>query len=264
MDDFLVEKLDLMIKRITGRGRDDVLLIVDGYEGQGKTTMSVQIAYYVAWKTGRPFSEKNVFFDVEEFMKFAGETKEQVLIWDEAALGGLSTQWYSKTQIKLTQLLQTFRKKRHFIIFNVPRIYRLNERLAYDRPLALIHVYSYKNIRKGYFCYYPQSQLEKLFLLWKYKKKSAYKLVTYKNGTFTKTFEELIDVDAYDKKKDKAILGVVYDNKLTRREEMHIKRARELKKRIANLKINDLQKKQLIEQLGITKKTLYDWADLEV
>lgn len=55
----LVPKIDLMIKRcITNKGKKDNLLLCEGAEGEGKTTLSIAIAYYVSEQTGRKFSEK--------------------------------------------------------------------------------------------------------------------------------------------------------------------------------------------------------------
>ena len=69
MDKDLIHKFDLMAERCTGKNKFDNLIIVDGDEGYGKTTFSVAAAYYLAQKTGRSFSNKNVFFDPNEFIK---------------------------------------------------------------------------------------------------------------------------------------------------------------------------------------------------
>ena len=45
----LITKLDLMIKRCTGKGsKKDNVLLCEGAEGEGKTTLSIAVAYYVS------------------------------------------------------------------------------------------------------------------------------------------------------------------------------------------------------------------------
>ena len=101
MDDALKSKMDLMVARSTGKNKMDNLVIIDGDEGYGKTNMSIALGYYYAYKTGRPFSVKNVFFSADKLLKFAQNTEDQVIIYDESALSAMSIEWFKKEQQNL-------------------------------------------------------------------------------------------------------------------------------------------------------------------
>ena len=211
LDKGLKTRLDRMIERSSGSKKFDNLLVIDGDEGYGKTTLAVEVAYYVAQQLKRPFSVDNVFFNVDELTEFARSNKEQLIIWDEAALGGLAAQWQSNVQKVLTQLLMVARKKKHFWIFNIPKFYKLNEYVIVDRAIGMIHVYARKETELGRFVYYSKRQKEKLYMDFKRKKQRNYKKYKTLHGTFPDVLSKLIDEDAYDKKKDEAILSIGRD-----------------------------------------------------
>lgn len=211
----MAQKLDIMIDRCTGKNKMDNLLINDGGEGMGKTTMSLCQAVYLAEKTGRPFNVKNVFFDLDTMITFAMQTEAQIILWDEAALGGLSTEGYNKMQIKLIKLLMVARKKRHIYIFNIPSAFKLKEYIV-ERAIGLCHVYLRNEVQHGRFVYYKKSAKDGLYHKWKNSKKRLYsKYVTFR-GTFPdildpkKSYNILseFDVDEYERKKDEAILSI--------------------------------------------------------
>lgn len=259
LDPKLKEKLDLMIKRMEV-GKDNLLLI-DGDEGDGKTNMSFGVGYYVAHTCNRPFSLKNVFFNLDDLIEFAIHTSEQVIIWDEGALGGLASEWWNKNQKKFIKLLMIARKRKHFWIVNIPKFFKMNEYFVIDRSVGLIHVYMRGGTEHGRFVYFNQIQKEKLWEDWKRTRIRSYKKWWNFHGTFVlfldskgDRFEEIINDDEYNKKKDEAIMSIDKDSldkkerKLTdMRENMIIK----LKKRNPNIK-----RKELAEILGIPENTL--------
>lgn len=219
LEDNLVNKINLMIQRCNGkRGKKDNVLICEGSEGEGKTTLSIAIAYYVSEQTGREFSEKNVFFDVNELMRYAQSTEGKIIIWDEPAFQALSTDWASEAVKNITRLLMTARKKRHFFIFNLTKFYKFNEYIVVDRPMGFIHVYSRNNIHSGRFVYIRKKFLEDLWRDYKVSKKRNYKL--YGSKKVRGTFPDILnpkypnnvlsefDNDAYESKKDEAIANI--------------------------------------------------------
>ena len=211
METKLIEKLDLCIDRCTKKHMDN-LWIIDGDEGFGKSTFSVCCAYYVAFKSGRKFSVDNVFFDIKKMIDFAKSTKDQIIIWDEAALGGLSTEWRSKFQIELTKLLMVARKKRHFYFFNIPKFFKLNEYMLIDRSIAMVHVYARNELELGRFCYFKKKSKEKLWYDRIKTRQRLYKQHYDFHGTFPNKLAELIDEDAYEKMKDEAIEKIGTDD----------------------------------------------------
>lgn len=209
MEEKLIGKLDLMIDRMNGT--DDNVVVVDGEEGQGKTNIVAGICYYVSNKTGREYNIKNIFFDLDELIKFASETKEKIIHWDEGALGGLSVQWWKANQIKFVQLLMIARKKKHFIVICIPKFHKLQEYLIVDRSIALIHVYSRQNIHKGRFFYYTKQKKELLFDEWKRIHRKSYGKYRSFGGSFLEYMKKVFteeQINEYEVKKDKAILSL--------------------------------------------------------
>ena len=254
LDPKLKEKMDLCIDRCTGKRKLDNLIIIDGDEGFGKTTLAVSLAYYVHHETKRPFDVNHIFFDLEKLINFAKSTEDQIIIWDEAALGGLSTQWHSKKQQKLIQLLMVARKKRHFFIFNIPKFFKLAEYILVDRAICLVHVYARHELELGRFCYFKKKSKELLYYDRIRSKARNYNKFMDFWGTFSNALPKLIDEDAYDKKKDKAIMSIGEDDTKVskwkgRYDELCIKLGK-----------CNIEKKVLSECLDIPINTLYDWA----
>lgn len=262
MEKFLKEKLDLMIQRVTKRKLDAVLMI-DGDEGFGKTGLSILLAYYFSQETGRPFSLDNIFFDPEEFMNFINTTKEQIIIWDEAALGGLASGWQNKIQQVLIQTLMTCRFRKHIIIFNCPKFYRLNQYFVMERALGLCHVYSRDGLQAGRMTYHLKDMLEKMLDLWYKKRIKPYKKYTRSmlRGSFVDAFNlDIINEDDYEKKKTK------YTKQLldrTKKEKVNKEKIRleELQMKVAKLDI--VTQEELAEKLGISSRTLRNWKNLK-
>ncbi len=265
LDKNLVKKIDLMIKRCHGKkGKKDNALIFEGGEGEGKTTFSIAVAYYVSEKTGREFNVDNVFFDVEKMMRFAQETKKQIIVWDEPALQALSTDWASEAVKNITRLLMVARKKRHFFIFNLTKFYKFNEYIVVDRPMALIHVYSRRNVESGRFMYVPRKHLEKLWRDYRFKKKRNYKEYASKNirGSFPDILNpkyknnvlKEFNIKTYDKRKDEAIMSI--GRKKTTKADRFLQERDNLIRGIKKiLKLNSSKVRGLINGWGVPLKS---------
>ena len=206
MEKKLIHKLDLMIARMK-HGKDNVLLI-DGDEGDGKSNLAAACCYYFAYHTKRKLDLNNVFFDLDTLIDFAIKTKEQIIWWDEAALGGLAADWWRKNQKKFIKLLMVARKKKHFFVICIPKFFKLNEYLVIDRSIGLVHVYLRKGIKHGYFVYFNQKRKEHLWEDWKKSKWRNYKKHNNFRGTFGLVLRRVINEEEYDKKKDIAILSI--------------------------------------------------------
>ena len=254
MEKRLIGMLDLMVKRMTGNKKMDNLLIIDGDEGYGKSTFSAQVGAYVAEQSGRDFSVKNFFFDVDAMTDYAVNTKEQVIIWDEAALAGLASEWQRKEQIKLIKLLMISRKKRHFWIFNIPKFFKMNEYVVVDRSIGLLHVYARNENKLGRFVYFKKNRKAQLFDKWKKSHVRAYNKLRSFRGSFTSKFDGIIDEGIYDKMKDEAIMSI---------------QKPKVDKSLENKKIQENKTALLIETFkipvgpaceiqGITRKTHYN------
>ncbi len=255
MDKALLEKLDLICDRFDKKL--DALLIIDGDEGYGKSTISCAIAYYIAYKTGRTFNVDNVFFKPEELLQYGTTHEEEIILWDEAVLAGLAANWRSGVQQKLIQLLMMARKKKHLFIFNIPKFFKLNEYIAIDRSIALVHVYARKEKELGKFTYYTKRRKEELFNDWRRKKKRNYKGIKHLRGSFPDVLSRIIDEEAYEKKKDAAILSILDDEKMTK-DKLQRNIAIKIIRETSNLKLIEIR--ELFNKYGcdIGKSTLGD------
>jgi len=164
--DFAIDKCKIYADRI--KNNLDALILVDGDEGFGKTTLSCSLAYYLAELTGRTFTIDNIFFDPKKFVEKLMNSREQILVWDEAALGGLASNWRNKHQQTLIQALMTCRSRNHIIFFNIPKFYRLASYFIADRPVGLFHVYpsNKEQTKRGTYCYYRKEWIEFMWHMW--------------------------------------------------------------------------------------------------
>lgn len=256
MEPRLVEKLDLMAERVT-KHKFDNLLIVDGKEGYGKSNLASGVAYYVAWKTGRPFSIDNVFFLVDDMVKFATSTKEQIIWWDEAALGGLASESYTKIQRKLLKLLMVARKKQHFYVFVIPKFFKLKGDII-DRAIGLLHTYSRDEVTRGRFAYYLNESKDKLYDYWTKSRAKAYTQFYDFTGTFGESLPLIIDENEYDKRKDAAILSINDDGREISKEYVKLKNSYDAL-RIAYSTIPNTSQAFLSKHAHISIKTLGNW-----
>jgi hypothetical protein len=266
LDEFLLDKIDLMIERCTQKNpKRDALLIVHGGEGEGKTNTSALIAKYISEKTNRPLTNANLFFHADKLVDFAKNTFEQIIIWDEPALEGLKSEWRNKAQINLTKLLMTARKRRHFFIFNIAKFYKFNEYLIIDRPLGMIHMYSRDNVTPGRFAYIPKMYLERIYNDYRTMKFANYRKYTiftggfpHKNKAGLELFKNIFDEEQYEKDKDEAIMSIGAEKVSEDKKE-----AKALKAKIGRIKYPINNRVELAKHIGVDQKTIFRWGKLE-
>lgn len=264
----LYEHLKLMAKRCKELN-SDVLIIIDGKEGSGKSTLALLIADVLKKHFGFNYSPtENIEFDIDVLLKKAAEVKLNVFIWDEGALGGLSTQWFNKTQIKLLQFLMVARKKNNIYIFNIPRFQKLKEDIVL-RSSALINTYENKGIYKGYYNYLGIRGLNNLFSYWKRTRQVPYYLYRKFNSKFPNVFDDLITEEekkVYENKKDEIILRLVNDKLLTNKGKVDLEKIRlqedyqRLKERLGTvLNVTGFTDEELVKYSKIPLGTLKEY-----
>lgn len=262
LDDSLIRKIDLMIARCTQKNpKRDAVLLTEGEEGQGKTTMSIAIAYYVKEKTNRAFNHLNIFFDLKKMIEFLQSTEDQIAVWDEPALQALSKDALTGVVKDLERLLMMSRKKRHFIIINLAYFNKFSEYIVWQRPLGMIHVYSRREIEAGRYCYIRKKDLEGLWQDWRTKRKRNYK--RYASKSIRGTFPDVLnpryksnvlsdfDVEYYEREKDKAIMMIgTKESRENRKDALDV-----LRYHVSMLP----NRKEIAEKLGITEQTIIKW-----
>ena len=270
LENSVLKKIDLMIARCTQNNpKRDAVLLIEGAEGEGKTTYSVAVGYYCAWKTGRSFNEKNVFSDLREMIDFLKTTDNQIAIWDEPALQGLSKDALSTIVKDLERLLMMSRKKRHFIMINMAYFNMFSSYIVWQRPLGMIHVYSRDEVTPGRFVYIKKRSLEQLWHDWRSKRRRNYRKHCSKSirGSFPDVLNphyknnviSHFNLDEYERKKDEAIMKIG-----EKREEINKTKLmlQDLKAKISNIDLQKTKtKKELAEHFGIRVTTLYKWNE---
>ncbi len=272
LDERLLKKIDLMIARCTQNNpKKDAVLLFEGAEGEGKTTFSVAVGYYVKLKTGRVFNHTRMFFDLKDMIKFAKETEDQIIVWDEPALQALSKDTLTTIVKDLERLLMMARKKRHFIMINMAYFNKFNEYIVWQRPLGMIHVYSRKEIYSGRYVYIKKKALENLWHSWRRRRKRDYRKYCSKSirGTFPDVMNPKyknnvlsdFNLEQYEKMKDEAIMKIGV-------KEVKIDVYAKYKRIIAFLirKINKDYKENLqdlTKEFGVNERSYYHWLKIK-
>lgn len=187
---------------LTDKDRDFVLLI-DGNEGIGKSTLAGQLGAYI----DPTLNLDRICFTPDEFKKaIYGATKGQCVIYDEAFTGLSSRAALSKINKILISLMMQMRQKNLFVIIVLPTIFMLDRYVALFRTSSLIHCYE-SNGRRGFFRVYNKKKKNQLYI--RGKKFYDYRCVkTNFNGRFYGKFAlgPAIEVQ-YRKKKMDALEG---------------------------------------------------------
>ena len=258
LDNDLKEYCDLLMKRTEKKW--DNLIILDGEERSGKTTLAKAMCYYMAHKQGKKFGLRNVFFNPENMSKFARENEREIILWDEAAFGGLASMWQSKIQQMLVMMLMAAGKYKHTYIFIIPSFFKLKNYLALHRSSSLIHVYSPDMLSRGLFICYNRTQ--KTWIYNNYKKSQTYgKQFSFRGRFVVKNIENAIwNEEDYEKKKDEAIESIKkwFDKKKTQKSPLKLQ-FDALKHKIAT-KLDVAEASDLAD---VSIQTIYQWKKLE-
>ena len=148
MDDGLKYQLDnKVIPNLREDKDEDRLLLVDGGEGAGKSTLGFQIGKYI----DPTLDLSRVCFNASEFREAILKAKKgQVVIYDEAFTGLSSRSSLSSVNRVLVALMMQMRQQNLCVIVILPTFFLLDKYAAIFRSTVLIHVYRTKGIR-GYF-----------------------------------------------------------------------------------------------------------------
>lgn len=202
MDGYLRDNINFMKTAI--KSDWDMIVVVDGAEGSGKSVLAQQMAYYCDPSltldriTFTPPEFKNAIIDAKPY---------QAVIYDEAYGGLSSRQTMSQTNQAIVKMLAEIRQKNLFVFIVLPCFFDLDKYVALWRSRALVHVYTEGFIR-GRFQFYNQTKKKNLYIFG--KKFYSYK-VPRSNfyGSFTNHY--VIDENAYRAKKLESLNAHIED-----------------------------------------------------
>lgn len=263
MDNFLRSNLDTAKKAVE---KDwDMIFVVDGEEGTGKSVWAQQAAFYCEpgeefcscdWKKPTPHEGlciSRIVFNPDDFKKAVTNAhKFQVIILDEA-YGGLSSRAaMSSINRSIIQMLTVIRAKNLFIFIVLPTFFDLDKYVALWRSRALINVYSPGEFERGCFSFYGKNEKKMLYV---YGKKHYDYAVGRPNfrGNFGPTY--CVDEQQYRLKKEATSMQEANRAHLAKAE-----MAMELKQRVVkNLAAGGLglSKTKIAAILGITRQTVH-------
>ena len=198
IDGYLKANLDIIKTAI--KDDWDMVFVVDGEEGSGKSVLAMQCAKYC----DSSFDISRECFDAESFEKCVRETAQQYqsIVFDEA-FGGLSSRAVmSKVNRSLVRMMTEIRAKNLFIFVVLPTFFDLDKYVALWRSRALLHVYSYEGFKRGRFMFFNSERKKQLYV-------NGKKFYNYNNpkanflGSFINHYP--IDKDAYKKRKMECI-----------------------------------------------------------
>lgn len=162
MDGFLKKNLD-EIKKVIKKDWD-MVFIVDGREGSGKSVLAQQCAKYV----DETFDITRIAFNSDEFIEQIGKAeKYQAVVYDEA-YGGLSSRAaISEVNRSLVSMLAEIRQKNLFVFIVLPCFFELDKYAAIWRSCGLLHVYTGENFERGRFTFYNYERKKDLYMVGK-------------------------------------------------------------------------------------------------
>ena len=149
IDGFLKQNLDIA-KNVIKKDWD-MLFVIDGSEGSGKSVLAMQIAKYC----DDNFNLDRIVFNPKMFKQAILNAKPyEAVVYDEAYTGLSSRSTMTLINRTLVSMLAEIRQKNLFVFVVMPCFFDLDKYVALWRSRALLHVYTGKNFERGYFAFF--------------------------------------------------------------------------------------------------------------
>ena len=213
IDKKMIKFLDSVKDKINKRDKDYVML-VDGYEGSGKSTASQQWGKYV-----------DPTLDLDRICMTADEFKEAIInakhhecvIYDEAVTGMSAGDSITRIGRLLKSMMMQMRQKNLFVIVIIPTIFELNKYTVLSRARSFFHIYESKG-KMGYFVGYNRKDTKLLYL--RGKKTYTYRVKSRFIGRFMGKY--VIDESKYRKKKEEALFSIEKEEKVDKKTSIYM------------------------------------------
>ncbi len=195
------------------------IIIVWGPTRTGKSTLGAQMGKHMSEALGKPFDERNMFWDTEKLVEEAMKGKrDMVYMLDEAAFDMMGEDWQKQSHKDFIKIIFTAAKYHQTFIICIPVLEKLREAIVTDNHTVGLEVYyNEKTFQRGFFKIYKKSSLSRYYKALKKGKYINFKYIKTMRGTFSARFDDFINRDHYEEMKDNAIkaLGKKDKNKGT-------------------------------------------------
>ncbi len=198
------------VKDYISKRDKDYVMLVDGYEGSGKSTFAIQCGKYV----DPTLDLSRICMTPEEFKEaIKNSEKGQCVIYDEAVTGLTAGDSISKVGRVLKSMMMQMRQKNLFVIVIMPVIFEFNKYAVLSRARFFFHIYESKG-RMGYFVGLNKKGTRITYL--KGKKTHSYSVRSRFNGRFYGKFGlGQSQEPLYRKKKEEALFEVGEDEEVS-------------------------------------------------
>jgi hypothetical protein len=168
LPDKLKHDLDICIDDVKF-GEMDLVVVIDGKEGSGKSFDGRLVAKYCSFILGTTFSVDNIHFNTNDYVKFSeSKPKFTVNVLDESREALNKKRGMSKSNVAFSNYLSENRDKQQVHIIILPAIHDLETYITFWRMKLLIHkllghtkdnnmMSGYKLVR-GYFKVYENNK----------------------------------------------------------------------------------------------------------
>lgn len=192
-DKLLYDNIMLIVEAV--KKNWDGVFYVGGYEGDGKSLFTEQIAYLV----DPTYCLERCVFTPSQFIEAVNNAEAgQAIVYDEAQDAFESTA-KDKSARLVKSLMTRIRKKNLYIFIVAPDFWRINKYMFIHRSRAFIRVYA-NGLDRGFFEYYNRTKKHELMI--RGKKNEHLCVPPNFRGRFT--YWRVLDEAAYDDKKEAA------------------------------------------------------------
>ena len=250
MDGFLKQKLD-NVKYIVQEKDFDCVIIVDGMERIGKSTLGITCGYYL---TDGNFSVDNICTSSDDTIKKMETCPDKsCLVLDESILIFSSRDSMKKEQKKIIKIMNVVGQKNMVFIVILPSIFDLNRQIAVRRSRFLLHCYTDGKLTRGRFAYFGENKKKRLYEIGKKNFDSYRKPRADFVGRFTK-FNPL--GKEYIKTKMKSLLASLHEGNEKSVSEMRIDLRRKIVLNVEKYKFAfKMLQKDKAEMIGVPYRT---------
>lgn len=189
--------LDRNVKIDLSKKDKDYVMLIDGYEGAGKSTFAQQVGRYV----DPTLSLDRICMTAQEFREaIANAEKNSCVIYDEAVTGLTAGDSISRVGKLVKSMMMQMRQKNLLVIIILPSLFEMNKYTILSRAKCLFHIYENKG-KRGFWVGYNRKDMRLTYL--RGKKTYSYLVRSHFRGRFYGKYT--IHEQPYRDKKEQAL-----------------------------------------------------------